>query len=197
VVEDPTQNVESQPQTITQEERSQIRQEYVDKGDIFSNFSVATPDRNIIVDAGGFPAATTPNFSFNDFSAYSDYGPGLAVINQSATIAQAVRNAWGNPVRVTSGFRNPRRNDDVGGVVNSLHQTGDAVDLNPNRSSTSWPQSVQCTMNGVTRTLTITNYFQAQSALQCVAISALGTANYDFVVHGAGANRHLHAEFDP
>ena len=195
IIEDPTQNIESQPQTITQEERSQIRQEYVDKGDINNTFSVVTPDRSIIVDAGGF--TPTANFNFNDFAAYSDYGPGLAVIDQSATIAQSVRTAWGFPVRVTSGFRNPRRNDDVGGVVNSLHQSGDAVDLNPNRSSTSWPTSVQCTMNGVAQTITITSYTQAQRALQCVAISTLGTANYDFVLHGRGANLHLHAEFDP
>lgn len=81
--------------------------------------------------------------------------------------------------------------------MNSLHQTGDAVDLNPNRARSGWPASVQCTLGGVTRTITITTYAQAQNALQCVAVSALGTANYDFVVHGIGANRHLHAEYDP
>lgn len=40
-----------------------------------------------------------------------------------------VREAWGNPIRVTSGFRSPVLNKTVGGVTNSQHISGEAADL--------------------------------------------------------------------
>ena len=78
--------------------------------------------------------------------------------------------AWGLPLRVTSGWRNPRRNDRVGGVLNSAHQTGDAVDLNPSREKANWPEKVP-------------TYRQAQNALLGIANDTLDSS-YDVLLHG-------------
>ncbi|WP_071134556.1 D-Ala-D-Ala carboxypeptidase family metallohydrolase [Millionella massiliensis] len=40
-----------------------------------------------------------------------------------------LRRAWGQPIRVSSGYRCPELNRAVGGVANSQHQTGEAADL--------------------------------------------------------------------
>lgn len=192
IISNPTVSIESEPQTITQEERSKLRQEYVDKEEIGGAFNINTPDRADIITAANFPGSTY--FGFNELSGFSDYGPGLAVMDQSLTIADAARAAWGRPVRVTSGFRNPRRNDSLAGSARtSLHQSGDAVDLNPTFGQAGWPMSpVACTINGVTQMLPVTNYLQAQRALVCVTDAALG-ADYDIFLHV----NHLHGEYDP
>ena len=41
-----------------------------------------------------------------------------------------VREAWGKPIRVNSGYRCPKLNKAVGGVANSQHMKGEAADLN-------------------------------------------------------------------
>jgi Peptidase M15. len=41
-----------------------------------------------------------------------------------------VREAWGKPIRVNSGYRCPKLNKAVGGVSNSQHIKGEAADLN-------------------------------------------------------------------
>lgn len=40
-----------------------------------------------------------------------------------------VREAWGKPIRVNSGFRSPVLNRMVGGQANSQHLTGEAADI--------------------------------------------------------------------
>lgn len=40
-----------------------------------------------------------------------------------------VREAWGKPLRVTSGFRSPVLNKAVGGVPDSQHVKGEAADI--------------------------------------------------------------------
>ena len=42
-----------------------------------------------------------------------------------------LREAWGSPIIVSSGYRCPELNKAIGGVVNSAHQYGFAVDLIP------------------------------------------------------------------
>ena len=42
---------------------------------------------------------------------------------------QAVRNALARPISISSGYRNPVLNRAVGGVSNSRHLVGDAVDI--------------------------------------------------------------------
>jgi putative chitinase len=42
-----------------------------------------------------------------------------------------IREAWGHPIIITSGYRPPRVNASVGGVSNSRHLSGDAADISP------------------------------------------------------------------
>ena len=44
-------------------------------------------------------------------------------------ILQPIRDAWGQPIKVTSGYRCPRVNELVGGVKNSQHVLGQAADI--------------------------------------------------------------------
>ena len=46
-----------------------------------------------------------------------------------ALFLDGIREAWGSPVYVSSGFRNERVNKTVGGVVGSAHLRGDAADI--------------------------------------------------------------------
>lgn len=46
-------------------------------------------------------------------------------------VLQPLRDAWGKPIIVTSGYRCPLLNKAVGGVVNSQHMTGQAADIVP------------------------------------------------------------------
>jgi len=42
---------------------------------------------------------------------------------------KVIREAWGKPIRITSGYRCPRKNAWVGGKVLSVHMFGLALDL--------------------------------------------------------------------
>ena len=44
-------------------------------------------------------------------------------------VLQPIREAWGQPVVVTSGYRCPKLNSAVGGVKNSQHLSGQAADI--------------------------------------------------------------------
>ena len=44
-------------------------------------------------------------------------------------ILDPLREAWGRPIRVTSGYRSPALNRAVGGVATSQHVTGHAADI--------------------------------------------------------------------
>ena len=44
-------------------------------------------------------------------------------------VLQPIRDKWGSPIVVTSGFRSEKVNKAVGGVKNSQHRLGQAADL--------------------------------------------------------------------
>lgn len=46
-----------------------------------------------------------------------------------ALVLDGIREAWGSPIYVSSGFRNEKINTAVGGVVGSAHLRGDAADI--------------------------------------------------------------------
>lgn len=57
---------------------------------------------------------------------------GAALANLAAlvdNILDPLREAWGRPITVTSGYRCPVLNRLVGGVANSQHQSGHAADI--------------------------------------------------------------------
>ena len=46
-------------------------------------------------------------------------------------VLDAVRERFGKPIRVNSGYRCPKHNAEVGGVPNSQHMRGEAADIAP------------------------------------------------------------------
>ncbi len=51
-----------------------------------------------------------------------------------AALAQKLREAWGQPLTITSGYRCARRNAEVGGVRDSRHMRGLAADIAARRA---------------------------------------------------------------
>ena len=123
----------SDTHTIKQDTRDVIRQEY-------RNHSIAIPTRgqfNTPVATANFTVAEINNTAYP------------IIVGTPGNIAQSTRNQWNSLIgqqigsgqtnyglTISSAWRNPERNEAVGGVVNSNHQTGNAVDLViPNISS--------------------------------------------------------------
>jgi hypothetical protein len=52
-----------------------------------------------------------------------------AVISLVTKVLQPIRNIWGKPMTVGSGYRCPELNKMVGGVPTSQHQKGEAADI--------------------------------------------------------------------
>lgn len=50
------------------------------------------------------------------------------------TVLDPLREAWGKPITVTSGYRCPALNKAVGGVPTSVHQIGRAADITTGNS---------------------------------------------------------------
>jgi hypothetical protein len=117
---------------VEQDERDQIRQEYVDLG------RRIVPARSEFLDASGFrqrfgrrfPGVTFAelNWSVNPVSRQR-YGWILANDELVAGVA-AAEKSFGGPLRIVSGFRNPWHQLEVHAPVReSLHQYGRAVDI--------------------------------------------------------------------
>ena len=58
-----------------------------------------------------------------------NYEQVLAMRQLCQEVLEPLRQHYGQPIRITSGFRCPELNDAVGGVGNSQHQYGEAADL--------------------------------------------------------------------
>jgi uncharacterized protein YcbK (DUF882 family) len=113
-------------ETVEQDERDIIRNEYVDfrtwRERNGVHFTLHVPYRNRIV------AASRPELRGNY----------VLVIDSAMTLLlNATTALYGSQLRVTSGWRNPRRNLAAGSTaVNSNHQHGGAVDMAPGDSHT-------------------------------------------------------------
>ena len=53
----------------------------------------------------------------------------LAIVNLCAKLLQPLRDIYGKPIHINSGYRCPELNKAVGGVSTSQHQRGEASDL--------------------------------------------------------------------
>ncbi|MDC3953125.1 D-Ala-D-Ala carboxypeptidase family metallohydrolase [Polyangium jinanense] len=118
---------------IEQDVRDIIRQEYVDYRSLAAKkTSLHVPYRDQIV--------TAPREEFLNNNNYASH---RVVLNSGMLeLLQAVEAEYGERVTVNSSWRCPQRNKAVGGVPNSNHQHGGAIDMAPgNYNSTRGTQA--------------------------------------------------------
>lgn len=73
-----------------------------------------------------------PNFSYAELACKSgDPCPYPGRLRHLAWTLQHIRTEFGKPIRVTSGYRSPEYNKEIGGVKNSQHTKAVAADLQP------------------------------------------------------------------
>jgi len=68
------------------------------------------------------------NFRVHEF-ACRDGSDAVFLSDKLVNILQAIRSHFGQPLTVTSGYRTPAHNKNVGGVEGSLHLFGMAADI--------------------------------------------------------------------
>ena len=69
------------------------------------------------------------NFSRSEFVCSCGCGTEFDVSESLITKLQLVRNVYGQPIHINSGFRCKERNKAVGGTPSSSHLTGEAADI--------------------------------------------------------------------
>ena len=75
------------------------------------------------------------HFKVKEF-ACKDGSPVVFIDEHLYTILDILRNEIGKPVIVTSGYRTPKRNEEVGGAKYSYHMRGMAADMRVDGMST-------------------------------------------------------------
>jgi hypothetical protein len=107
------------------------------------------------VDWGDFSCMITPNLSVGEVLQFDKRrvpGPAASVrtrLLRTAAEFQRVREAWGQPLGVTSFYRPEPINAQVGGVSGSRHVTGEAFDVYPlDRSLDSFYQWIRARWTG-------------------------------------------------
>ncbi|MDI1476782.1 D-Ala-D-Ala carboxypeptidase family metallohydrolase [Polyangium sp. y55x31] len=109
-------------ETIEQDPRDIIRQEYVDARMYRSGFTLHVPYRDWII--------TAPRAEFLNNNNYAQYK--LVLDSGMVKLLEAVEAEYGETVTVNSSWRCPRRNLAAGSKVpNSNHQHGGAIDMAP------------------------------------------------------------------
>lgn len=64
------------------------------------------------------------------------------------TILQPIRDKWGKPIYINSGYRNPQLNRTVKGSQTSQHLTGAAADIDTNNNKALWNLIVSMIKSG-------------------------------------------------
>ena len=70
----------------------------------------------------------TPNFYIGEYGC-RDGTRGILIDKRMSERLQAMREAIGKPIHITSAYRNPEHNEAVGGADESRHMDGCAVDI--------------------------------------------------------------------
>lgn len=74
----------------------------------------------------------TANFTKAEFDSKDGAPMPLQVLQNVKKLAenlQKIRDRIGMPITITSGYRSPRHNRNVGGKIRSMHLTGNAADI--------------------------------------------------------------------
>jgi uncharacterized protein YcbK (DUF882 family) len=79
----------------------------------------------------GQPVQITNHFSSTEFECPCTNCTINYVDDQLVNKLEDLRVDYGSPIRITSGYRCPKHNEEVGGVSASAHQSGLAADIQP------------------------------------------------------------------
>lgn len=87
-----------------------------------------------LVDDNGNPIAggsSSPNAEYPAPRELINWAPGVdrRITQEMGEMVEAIARRWGRQITITSGYRDPGRNRDAGGVRGSLHMQGRAVDI--------------------------------------------------------------------
>ena len=73
-------------------------------------------------------------FNYSEFDSPDVQGSGQLMDAKILMMLDQVRDKFDKPIHITSGFRTPQHNEEVGGKENSSHLKGLAVDIACNNS---------------------------------------------------------------
>lgn len=76
----------------------------------------------------------TKNFNSSEFDSPDKKDSGMLIDLKLVYLLQSMRDLIGEPLIITSGYRTKEHNLKIGGVSNSSHLTGNAVDIKCNNS---------------------------------------------------------------
>lgn len=71
-------------------------------------------------------------FNYSDFDSPDVQGSGQMMSKELLKMIDDVRDKFDKPIHITSGYRTEQHNEAVGGVKNSSHMKGLAIDLSDN-----------------------------------------------------------------
>jgi hypothetical protein len=71
----------------------------------------------------------SPNFKVREFASARDPSPTLKIDSRLVGALQLIREHFGLPVTVASGYRSPAHNKAINGATNSQHMQGTAADI--------------------------------------------------------------------
>lgn len=71
-------------------------------------------------------------FNYSEFDSPDVQGSGQMMDKTLLEMLDDVRDKFDKPIHITSGYRTPQHNEAVGGVKNSSHLKGLAIDLSDN-----------------------------------------------------------------
>jgi hypothetical protein len=137
-LDDCTSGVQSSKFIFKQNPVGQLRQEYIDKKQLFSNFVIEAPPENSILNPILFDTKfQSSGVSFREINIAHDYKDINYLCAETSPLMVAdfkkmfILDSGGTSVipYINSTWRNPRRNDRIGGAINSDHQKGNAVDF--------------------------------------------------------------------
>ena len=119
-----------------------MNQKYYDCVEIFCIFypnplslitTQESPLSSIMVYSKNLNANLTEHFTLKEFKCKCRFRDCTRTLVLPSTLLdlQSLRFAYGKPIKITSGFRCQRHNERVGGIKDSFHRIGCAVDIKP------------------------------------------------------------------
>ncbi|MBL9119371.1 MAG: VCBS repeat-containing protein [Phycisphaerae bacterium] len=117
--------------TIKQDKRAILQQEYVDYY-WFGGSNIYPPSRSLFGAPLGIQGFNSHEFNKGNYTADG----GLVLNGFMQQIAYETKEKYQDTIILNSAYRDPQRNKAVGGVVNSIHQLGGAVDMVGSPNST-------------------------------------------------------------